>query len=788
MSELPNDHRSDRAAAPDAARRHRRRSETRWDIICAITAVSAVAGAFAPGEPTGVAAFDVIERAAFAAMVALFAAFSRRWTWLVLAGVATVFAASGWERLLAVVALAFAVNAAWRADHRDRTTGALIGALSAQALLRSTDVGFFGFTALVTAVTVGVVVVSGYRTMHTKGRRRVRRVAMGLAAFVAIATAGLAYSTLRASSSLADGIASARQGLGVAEQSDQVGAANDWRAAHASFARADGILSSPLTKIAYPVPVLSQHARLAAVAASSGDAITATAAHAATVAPYQRLRAADGTFDLARITSMRKPVERTADAMIRARDEVDATSTPWLISPLRSRVDDYRGQLDRAIPRAQSALAAIQVAPELLGGNGKRHYLLLFANPAETRGLGGFIGAWAQLDADHGHLELVRHGKMGELDNFGNPATRTITGEREYVRRYGHLQPARYVQNISASPDFPTVARVAEQLYPQAGGVHVDGVMYIDPIALAGLLELTGPVTAQGVPMPLTAANAADFLMHDQYIDVATPDDRADLLSNAAQATFDALTHRELPALSDITGTMSPFVRQNRLMATVTDPTANRYLSSIGLTGAFPRPDGGDFVSVRVSNGSANKVDYFLEPRYAYKIRHDAATGLTTGTVDGTLENTAPTTGGPDYVFGNQDTRAGRTDGRPFASTTLQLSIYTALRPTAMTIDGHSVGIQVQHELGSWVSTQTVTIPAQGTAHFTLSVQGVAPRGRDYRVTLGAQPLARPYAVRATYTATDGPHSRNVVATQRFLLRNAAVESFTVGNSHGPNR
>lgn len=758
-------------------RRKHRRPETRWNFILAIAAVAGIAAAFSSASPTGIGVFDVIERAAFAVVVTLFAACCRRWAWLILAGAATVLAANIWGHLVGAVALGFAIHAAARTDNRDRATGALIGALSAQVLLRTDDIGFFGLTAIVTTLAVIPVLVSGYRTMRRRNRRRVRIGLTVVGLFVLIAAGGFAYSALRASSPLDYGVESATRGLDVANRSGQIGAAGYWTTAHNSFTKADNFMSNPLAKLSYVVPVLSQHAQLVSVATSSGATITGTAARAATVAPYQTLRASDGTFDLKRIASMEKPVRQTADSMIAARDDVDSQASSWIVDVFRTRVHDYRSELVRAIPQAQDALEALEIAPEVLGGNGERHYLLLFGNPAETRGLGGFVGAWAQLDAKDGRLELVRHGKMGELDAASDPAKRTITGEPEYLRRYGHLQPARFLQNISASPDFPTVARVAEQLYPQVGGVELDGVMYVDPTALAALLKLTGPVLAEGVPMALDSSNAAQFLMRDQY-DLATADDRSDLLSNAAEATFDALTHRDLPRLSTITDTLSPMMHNRNLMAMVNDSRANRYFDKIGLTGAFPEPDGKDLVSVRLSNGSENKVDYFLAQAILYGVKHDPVTGKTNGTVTGYFDNKAPTTGGTPYAFGNQDTRSGRTDGRPFASTTIQFSIYTALKPTALTIDGKSVGMQVQKELGSWVTTQSVTIPANSVHNFSLQVEGILDPGSDYAVQMIRQPTAVPQAL-ATTVQFMGPNGKPLSKKlQVSRAKDAAVWTF----------
>ncbi|HET8929392.1 MAG TPA: hypothetical protein VFN21_01920, partial [Acidimicrobiales bacterium] len=274
MSELSQDNKDPHPTAPSneprPAKRRRQRPETRWNFIIAIAAVAAVAAGFSSASPTGVGFFDVIERATFGFVVTMFAACSRRWAWLILAGAATVMAASVWGTILGVVALGFAVHAAARTDNRDRMTGALVGALSVQALLRTDDIGFFGLTAILTALAVSPVLVSGYRTMRRRNRRRVRMGLVAVGVFVVVASAGFVYSALRASQPLEYGITAAQDGLDVANEADQIGAAGYWTTAHNSFSQADGFLSSPIAKIAYAVPVLSQHARLAAVAADSG--------------------------------------------------------------------------------------------------------------------------------------------------------------------------------------------------------------------------------------------------------------------------------------------------------------------------------------------------------------------------------------------------------------------------------------------------------------------------------------------------------------------------------------
>ncbi len=444
---------------------------------------------------------------------------------------------------------------------------------------------------------------------------------------------------------------------------------------------------------------------------------------------------------------MQVPVKDTEKALLDARRDLAATHSKWLLPQLRTPLSSFEEELDDALPEASRAYDALLVAPELLGGDGARRYLVLFGTPSETRGLGGFIGSWAELDVVNGKFTLGRHGKIGELNDGSPSESRKIANQPEYVARYGFLQPTRFIQNISASPDFPTVADVARQLYPQTGGPEIDGTIYVDPYALAAFLELTGPVTAEGIPEPLTADNAAQYLLHDQYLQFPNTDDRSDLLSNASEATFDALTTRDLPNIAKLADVLSPMVRQKRLLFTTANHRSDRFLADIGLTGAFAKPDGKDFLSLRTSNGSGNKIDYYLHRSVTYEARFDPATGRTKSTATITFENRAPAGGEPQYVLGNQDTLADLPNGRPFASNTVVYSLYSPLAPIAMTVDGTPTGVQVEQELGYTVASGSVTVPAGATAVIEIDLEGQLTPGRDYELRLDPQPLVSPDSV-----------------------------------------
>src|SRR5690606_33245436 len=128
----------------------------------------------------------------------------------------------------------------------------------------------------------------------------------------------------------------------------------------------------------------------------------------------------------------------------------------------------------------------------------------------------------AELLARDGRVSLADSGPIKDLITHGEFGERTLSGPAEYLSRYGRFQTADYIQDVPYSPHFPYNADVLAQLYPQAGGNPVDGVIAIDPVGLSALLQLTGPVDVEGHDEPLTSENAADFLLREQYLEFST--------------------------------------------------------------------------------------------------------------------------------------------------------------------------------------------------------------------------------------------------------------------------
>lgn len=731
-----------------AARWTRRSLDRR--AVRAIAATAAVGAVLAGGEATGLAIPDALWRAGLAIVVTAAGSRSRRWSWLWLAGLATAAAVGSTVMLAGLGALALAFVGVFQ-DRRNRVLGACIGAIAVQVLLRLPDIGFHGLSALVVAVAIAPALWSGYDRSRREDQRRIVR-ALAVAAGVAfVCLVGLAVSAISARSELQRGVSSARAGLEMIRAGDHEQAATRFERAAAAFSSARDTLSSAWSQPARALPLISQQVDALLGVSEAGSGLAHAAARMATSAPYQQLRSESGQVDLQLVRAMQQPVDDSTAALTSALERVTSVRSEWLIPPIASEVDDFAADLDRSLPQAELAADGLRVAPRILGGEGRRRYLLLFTSPAETRFLGGFVGAYGLLIADEGKLTLERSGASAELSADPDDEGFRLEGFDETLARYGRYQPQRFMQNLTVSPDLPTNAALARAVFPQAiGGQSIDGVIVADPFALAALLELTGPVHVAGLEAPLDSTNAARYLLEGQYRQFEGElDARRDRLSAAARATFDALLRIDLPGPRRLGEVLGPVVEQKRLLFWTFDPAEQAFLDRLGTSGRFAPPADLDYLSVRVANANANKIDAYLHRTIDYEVTYSPQTGRLSGTLTVELVNDAPSSGAPEYVIGNRR-------GEPPGTNTTYLSLYTPSRVVEATADGQPLALEPQRELGGPVWSALVSVPSQSRVTLRFRLDGQLPAGATYQLAALSQPLAHDDRLRVRVTPDTG--------------------------------
>ena len=372
---------------------------------------------------------------------------------------------------------------------------------------------------------------------------------------------------------------------------------------------------------------------------------------------------------------------------------------------------------------------AAKVLPGMLGADGPRRYLIAFMTPSESRGYDGLIASYGLLTAEDGHLSLVTSGSTTNLENALPPGGAQLTGVPDYLARYGAFDPGQFPQDLTYSPDLPTVADVYAQSYAQGGGGPVDGVLAIDPYGLAALLHFVGPIDVPGLPYPLTQANAVSVLLTKEYSTFDTGGSSQDaarhaILQNALREAFHVLVAKPLPAPKELSAALDPAAKAGRISFWSFHADEQPFLGQLGVDGSFPKAGGGDLLAVTSQNTGNNKIDAYLHTSIADRVRFDPGTGAESSTVRVSLTNDAPATGLPAEVI---DSPAD--PGLPPGTNETWLTVYSPLSLVQVTIGGAPATMSATRELGVWAYSAYVSVPPGRSVAVRVGLQGeVAPR------------------------------------------------------------
>jgi hypothetical protein len=742
-----------RNAPPRAARRRARRHDAA--VVAGLAVLAAVGGAIAPGASTAIPAVDVALRALLAAVVTVLARRAPPSSVLVAAGVALVASSPDVAHFaIAFVVFAAALWAACTPSARGRPVNAAIGGATFQVLLRLPASGPERLSAAIAAVATATIVVAGVVALDRRTRQRFVLGAAAVAGICVVLTALVAASVLSKREHLDAGVAAAQAGFSAARRGDTPAAVDYLERAQAEFRTVEDALDTPWASAARGVPLVGQQTSALRSLVTQATQLAQTGALMAREANVDGLHVTNGRIDPTRVAAMRQPLDRVESALATARHALDRTRSPWLVPPIADRVESLDDAVHKAARAARTASVGVAASPRLLGVAKPQQYFVMFTTPAESRAGGGFMGNWAMLTVTNGQFELTRFGRTEELNDAGDAAAKHIDAPADYVARYAPFHPAQEWRNINMSPDFPSVAQAVDQLYQQSGGQALDGVIAIDPEGLAQLIRLTGPIAIAGRAEPLTATNAAQFLLRDQYVAFGDTGDRIDFLDNAAHTITNRLMTSSLPSPSTVGRVLGDAARGGHLRAYSFDRTGERLFHLMGVGSEFPGVRT-EVVGLSTQNGSGDKIDVFLHRSLRVDLQVDPSHGRVSGTAEVHLRNDAPTSGLPDYVIGNS------LPGLPVGSNRTYFSFYSRLHVVGATLQGQQLQLDAQRERGLNVYSAFVTIPAGVDATLRLELSGSArftstAHGHEYRLRVWRQSTVNPDDVDVRITADGG--------------------------------
>ena len=728
------------------------RPQLRLAHVALLATLGGLVAARAGLRPTGTAWLDPALLFVSATLVTAAAAAA---PWWAPAGICVLAAAlaPGWG--WALVGLAGAVIAGMGSlyPHRLNWTAPVATIVACRTLTQVEFPATHGLSSLLSVGSLLGLYLLGSARWPTPLRRRCHQAlgaVIGMSLLSVFALAAVAWS---ASSPLRSASHNAQRGLHALEKGDLPGAASALNAAAISLHQADQTLSAWWARPSALVPIAAQHrAAATALTAAAATALDRSSAALNQVDPA-RFSLNGGTVDIDAISEMAAPLGEIDRAITGLARVVHERGSPWLAPPVGDRLDTFSALLAAHQPTLAKAQTAINLAPDLLGRNGSRRYLIAFLHPGEARGLGGHMGNFAELTMSDGHMELANFGRSVALNRGGvSPGDRVLSGPPGFAprwARFGFVESDGTTDltpwsNVTMPPDLPMVGEVMAQLYPQSGGAPIDGVIALLPEALAALMRSTGPVQVPGIDQLITAENVVRFVEKDQYryFD-GNPEDRIDGLEYLALTTVGRLLDGGLGQPTRLFESFAPLAADGRIMVWSTHPDEARLFVETGIGGNFPALKGRDGISVTIDNGGANKLDAYLSVHTDYRSKVDPSTGTATATATITLANTVDPVGQPDYAVGNAV-------GLPRGTNRMMISVYSALRASAMsldhaavTIDGHYASVDGALTFGWHTAELWIDVEPGTTRVVTMRFAGsLDPASTD--IVVHPQPMAIP--------------------------------------------
>lgn len=324
-------------------------------------------------------------------------------------------------------------------------------------------------------------------------------------------------------------------------------------------------------------------------------------------------------------------------------------SSSGLWGPLRDARDTFNEIADSSSSRLLEGADALHAAETFMGGAGDRRHLVAAQNNAEMRDQ-GMVLSYSVVSFAGGRLSVEPGGSVSGLA-LDRPASEPVPPESEPV--FGFLEPNRVWQSVNATADFAWSGRAMADMYLQASGTPVDGVIAIDIPGLAALLRVVGPVEVDGIPEPITADNVGRIVLHDLYEGLGPGDDqgpRRERLSDVTGVVVDRLTSGNYDIIA-LGGELGRAAAGGHFKVWSAAEAEERVFERTGVGGGPASVDADRTFHLAVENRTGTKLDYYVKPavRQEVELAEDGTAIVKTTVV---VVNQAPPGGEPSYQLG----------------------------------------------------------------------------------------------------------------------------------------
>jgi hypothetical protein len=330
-----------------------------------------------------------------------------------------------------------------------------------------------------------------------------------------------------------------------------------------------------------------------------------------------------------RATDETAPLEAVAEMLTRIRphlvaaratiSEVEEARAATEVEELHPRVRGWMDRLDQYLPALDEGVDASLLLTELMGTSGPRTYLILVQNEDELRATGGFISGVARVTIEGGQLQDLQFEDSYAIDDFSRPYPDPPAPLKEIM-----LIDLWVFRDSNWSPDFPTSARSAIELYALGRSIDADGVVALDQQAIRTLIGALGPLRVEGWDEPVTGRTVVELARQawepEREDDPDWWEHRKDfmgiVLDAAVEQVQGSMDQEKLVRLAYAT---REAIHQRHIMLYLADHESAAVAADLGWNGAL-RESPGDYLMVVDTNVGYNKVNALIEESLEYTV------------------------------------------------------------------------------------------------------------------------------------------------------------------------
>ena len=289
-------------------------------------------------------------------------------------------------------------------------------------------------------------------------------------------------------------------------------------------------------------------------------------------------------------------------------------------TPVRGTIVVAQNTLSRINEYGPDIKKALTIVPGMLGvGTGEKRYMIIMQNDKEIRATGGFWTNYATFKINNALLSSDFSSKdMYSIDLTLDliDAVHTFPAAPAAYQQYLKVE-RMYARDANISPDYPTAIdqfmyfyKLAMPLAP-AEIKPIDGIIAIDTQVIKELMEITGPVTVNGVTY--TSENVVLELETIASLALREQVGRKKVLGDLMEAMLINVFESDKNLWSKLVDKAVDLSTRKHIIGYTFDPEAQALLEEYNLAGRIIDPVEGDYSFVVSTNLGGDKTNWFVK-------------------------------------------------------------------------------------------------------------------------------------------------------------------------------